>query len=120
MSKTLLVVDDSRFSRTTIRMFVQDQRPDWRILEAPSAEAAMEVAGAEEVDLFSVDFNMPGADGLTFAKAMRAIRPDAPIVLLTANVQASIQEASDALGVHCVHKPVTQASIQKMLEHFSC
>ena len=56
-------------------------------------------------------------DGVTLTAT---VVPDAPIVLLTANVQASIQEASDALGVHCVHKPVTQASIQKMLEHFSC
>lgn len=39
----LLIVDDSRTSRTLIRAMLAQVRPDWRTIEASSGDEALEL-----------------------------------------------------------------------------
>lgn len=114
----LLVVDDSKMSRMMIAKFVGQLRPAWRLLEAASGEEAWAMISENPPDLVSMDVNMPGVDGLQVASQIRIHYPDIKIALCTANVQESMRQSATRRGIHFVPKPITQQSINTMIELF--
>ena len=105
---TMLIVDDSRFARHMIRKFITHAFPDWTILEAGNGQEALEKTAKVAVDVMTIDFNMPGMDGLTLATALHTRYPAARITLLTANIQESVQQRAAATGVRFLAKPLTE------------
>ncbi len=118
MPKRMLIVDDSATSRLMIRTYVQRARPDWRFLEAASGAEAMDVVFREAVDVVSIDYTMPGMDGLTLARRIRAQVPEVRMVIFTANIQDYMKAESAELGAGLVIKPVTERSVAEMLRRF--
>lgn len=114
----LLVVDDSLTSRMLITRMIASLRPDWRIVEAASGDAALKMAEAEIPDFVSMDVNMPGMSGLEAAGRLRMKAPQTRIVMCTANVQESMRQSAEKAGVSFVAKPITPKSVAEMIEHF--
>lgn len=114
----LLIVDDSRTSRTLIRSMVLQVHPDWRTIEAECGENALTLAAQEQPDYVTMDVNMPGMSGLEAAGRLRMKYPDMRIVLFTANIQEAVRQAAEKAGVHFVSKPVTPKSVGQALEYF--
>ena len=110
-SKTLLIVDDSKLSRMMIRAIVQQAYPDWRIIEAESGADALAKVQGIDVDLMTLDFNMPGMNGLSLAEQLKQAFPLASVALLTANIQQSIHERAERLGIGFIQKPITEDKI---------
>ncbi len=117
-SPLFLVVDDSKMSRMMISRLVGDLRPDWRIIEAVSGPQALELIEQEPPTLISMDVNMPGMSGLETAGRIRLHHPDIRIVLCTANIQDAMRQAAEKIGIRFVAKPITQASIERMVALF--
>ena len=65
------------------------------------------------------DLNMPGMDGLELAQAIKSQQPDTRIALLTANVQDSIRERAEAMGVSFFRKPITEKVITEILDELA-
>ena len=114
----MLIVDDSATSRLMIRTYVLRARPDWDVVEAGGGAAAMEALFRAPVDVASIDYTMPGVDGLTLARRMRAQLPEVRMVIFTANVQDHMKTESAEVGAGLVNKPVTERSVAEMLGHF--
>ena len=110
-TQTLLIVDDSRLSRMMIKNFANEIQPDWNIIEAKDGDDALKVIEGESIDWMTVDYNMPGMDGITLIGHLRKGFPEAKIALLTANIQDSIKKRSSELGVEFIQKPITQDKI---------
>ncbi len=77
----ILVVDDDTRLRDLLRKYLMEN--GYRVTVADSAEAAKDYQRALEFDLVVLDRMMPGQDGLSFAREMRAVTP-VPILMLTA------------------------------------
>lgn len=116
--KTLLIVDDSAVSRMMIKAIVVDKHPEWTILEAENGQNALEAYQGNNIDFYSVDLNMPGMDGLELISQLQPENPDAVFALMTANIQEATHKKCDDLGIECIHKPVTEKSINQMMEIF--
>ncbi len=116
---TLLIVDDSKVSRMMIRGIVESRMPDWELVEAGSGEEALEKTATIDIDFFSLDLNMPGMDGLELIEKLREKHANTPKVLMTANTQEGISNRANELGASCIHKPITEESIDKMLAIFN-
>lgn len=116
-AKTLLIVDDSRISRMLIRNLMADLRPQWQISEVEDGHKALSAVQAQAPDFISMDMNMPGLNGLEAARQIRGSHPQVRIVLFTANIQNSVQEAAAQEGIFFVAKPVTGASVAKAVQH---
>lgn len=116
---TLLIVDDSRVSRMMIKARVQAVYPHWTMVEASNAQEAFDQVQSHAPDFISMDVNMPGLNGFDAAAQIRSTGSQARIVILTANIQQSSRDHAAELGLHFVSKPVTEASIQSMLAHFT-
>ena len=69
-----------------------------------------------EADVFLVDVSMPGIGGLEFARIVREKYPDRKVALITANIQDTMHQKAEDLGVGFIEKPPTQAMLQKWLE----
>jgi len=116
---SILIVDDSRVSRMMTAALIHEQRPSWEIVEAGNSDEALALIEQQPVDFFSIDFNMPGLNGLDLIKLVKSRCPNAKIVLFTANTQDSIQRKTNQLGAVCINKPITKQSINQILEFFS-
>ena len=115
-ARKVLIVDDSRFARLSLKRLISQMRPDWEVFEAESVDQALEVTRDIQPDFFSVDLNMPERDGFELVEALRADDPAARIVLVTANIQTATEDRAKDLAVPCVNKPVTEESVQELIE----
>jgi len=116
MAKTLLIVDDSRLSRMMIAAIVNEYGGDWSTVEAASADEALVQAKAYTINAVTLDMNMPGRSGLEVAPELKQIVGDIEIALVTANVQKSVKEQAENLGLSFISKPVTEEKIVAYLE----
>lgn len=115
MTRSVLIVDDSRLARMMVAGLIAERWPTSRMREAESAEQALVAAAQEAPDLIILDHSMPGEAGLDVVEKLQASAPRAAIALVTANIQnATRRRAADA-GCHFVAKPVTAEKIDKLL-----
>ncbi len=113
--RTVLVIDDSRVSRMFSRQYILALHPNWIVAEADTGEQALAVLDNIRADLALLDVNMPGMGGLATAELLRERHPQMRVCVVTANVQASMRERTEALGVEYFAKPITQQRIADIL-----
>ncbi|RYF92503.1 MAG: response regulator [Caulobacteraceae bacterium] len=115
MSKTVLIVDDSKLARIVVGKTISALQPEWKKVEAGNADDALAVIADGGVDLAILDFNMPGRNGLELAGEIRAAHPAMPIALATANVQDEIIAQARALDATFIPKPITEDGLKGFL-----
>jgi DNA-binding NtrC family response regulator len=120
VTRDLLIVDDDDALRRMLRELFQDA--GYRVWDASSAEAALERAREQELDVVLSDVNMPGKSGIELVGELRRVRVETPVVLMTAfaNV-ASAVEAMRAGAFDYITKPfendVVLLAVERALEH---
>lgn len=84
----VLVVDDSAATRARLAAYLAQW--GYKVLQAESGAAALEILGREAVDLVLSDWIMPGMDGLELCQKMRAQESAAYryVILLTTKSEA--------------------------------
>jgi chemotaxis protein CheC len=86
----ILVVDDSRLARVALRRALE--KAGHQVSEAADAETALQLVKEGGYDLVSSDVLMPGLDGRAFLDALAAQPSAPPVLIVTADVQASTRE----------------------------
>lgn len=107
MTKNVLIVDDSMVSRMMTKSIIANLHPNWTIYEASNGEGAIESCRQHAIDLITMDLNMPGISGLDAATQILEEHPGIKIVMLTANIQSSIQNKIQEQGLSFMAKPIT-------------
>ncbi|TZG28716.1 response regulator [Sphingomonas montanisoli] len=115
MSVTVLIVDDSKLARIVAAKALAELQPDWQKLEAGSGAQALEVLAGAHADIALIDFNMSEQDGLELARAIRAVRAEMPIAIITANIQDEIIAQAREIGAAFIAKPVTAEGLSPFL-----
>lgn len=112
---SMLIVDDSKLARMMIRRYANETFPDMEVIEVTNAEEALETSNNREFSVMTIDYNMPGMNGLDLIKKLKNTSPNARISLLTANVQDAIQKRSKDLEIAFIPKPITEEKITNFL-----
>jgi CheY-like chemotaxis protein len=82
--------------------------------EAGGGAAAIEAVEGADPDVVVMDYRMPGMDGLTAARRIRARRPSQIIVLYTAFIDEELERKASEAGVSlCVGKVEGLASLER-------
>lgn len=124
MDYRVLIVDDSKLARMALSKSVITLYPNWRLVEAQNADAAMALALAERIDIALIDYNMPGQnglsfmpgqDGLSFAADLLFLHPEMPMALISGNFQEDIVARTKALGLTFLEKPHWQDGLAVFL-----
>jgi DNA-binding NtrC family response regulator len=113
--RSILAVDDD----PTILDLLEDvlEEAGYDVEKADSVSRAVELAQGREFDVVLTDLRMPGQTGLELLDEFRAVRPDTPVVVMTAF--ASIDSAIAALRAGAfdfIAKPFTADAILVALE----
>ena len=110
----ILIVDDVAAVRLVIRKFL-DRLGYRRVSEAEDGIFALPLLQAGAFDLLITDYNMPGMDGLTLLRHLRADRRTAglPALMVTADTDRKIRIAAYAAGASAVMaKPFNPGGFQ--------
>jgi CheY-like chemotaxis protein len=115
MQNKALIVDDSKLARMVMVSAFRRLQPDWELVEATSAQEALDKISVGAIDLALVDFNMPGTDGLELLAKIRQSHPKMPVALVSANLQDEIIARTRELNAAFVPKPLTDDALGAFL-----
>jgi two-component system response regulator HydG len=117
---TILVVDDYEAHRELMRSALA--AAGFTVLTAASGEQALERINAGSVGLVLSDQQMPGMSGLDLLRALRELRPQLPVIMVTA--YGTVESAVDAMragAADFIQKPFTPEAlllvVRRVLDH---
>jgi NtrC-family two-component system response regulator AlgB len=111
----VLVVDDEKNIRATLAMCLEGV--GCSVTQAGSADVALAAAERAPFDLAFVDLRLGDQDGMAVLPRLLALRPELPIVVITA--YATIDTAVEAIkrgAVDYLPKPFTPAQIRHIVD----
>jgi DNA-binding response OmpR family regulator len=79
---TILIAEDDELQAELVRRYLE--REGYDTVSATDGTTALELARAAAPDLIVLDLMLPGTDGFSVCRALRAEGADMPIVMLTA------------------------------------
>ncbi len=95
MSKSLLIVDDSRTVRQIVRKMLSET--DLRMSEAEDGEEALTACKLSLPDAIIVDWNMPVLDGISFVRRLRAMPGGKAPSVIFCTTELSMDHITEAL-----------------------
>jgi signal transduction histidine kinase/CheY-like chemotaxis protein len=106
LGKRLLVVDDNATNRRILAL----QTTRWGLVacDTDEPEQALKMLLAEPFDLAIIDMHMPGMDGATLARRIRAAGHSLPLVLFSS---LGRREAVDSVFAATLAKPLRQSQL---------
>jgi CheY-like chemotaxis protein len=122
----ILVVDDEPDVEALFRQHFRRDLRDGRFAmefaqSAPAALQCISNAGAASLILILSDINMPGMSGLELLPKAKAVRPDVPIIMITAYGDAdtkrkALESGADALFTKPIDFGMLRSEIDSRVE----
>jgi CheY-like chemotaxis protein len=122
----ILVVDDEPDVEALFRQHFRRDLRDGRFAmefaqSAPAALQSISNAGAASLILILSDINMPGMSGLELLPKAKAVRPDVPIIMITAYGDAdtkrkALESGADALFTKPIDFGMLRSEIDSQVE----
>jgi two-component system, chemotaxis family, chemotaxis protein CheY len=118
MPQTVLVIDDSSTIREIIKIYLSGR--SFEFVEAESGDRGLQLARLMQVDLVIADVKMPGMDGLTFVRHLRADEKPhlrtVPVILLTGEKSEDLKSQGLEAGANAfVQKPVSSGRLKEVV-----
>ena len=103
----ILIVDNQRTVRRTLRSGLESLGEFFEILEATSGEEALLASSAERVDILITGVRLAGISGLELMQKLRKQQPDLKVILTAANPDEHLnQQALQARANALIPKPI--------------
>jgi DNA-binding NtrC family response regulator len=116
MAGHLLIVDDEISLRENLKTFLE--RNEYTVVTAGDGKEALDIIETQDFDAVLSDIRMPEIDGLELAKTLSGIRPDTPLILMTAF--GSVETAVEALHLGVtdyILKPIKFDDLLRKVTH---
>lgn len=103
--RTILIVDDEEKILKAIQRVLRNE--NYQIFAAQGGEEGLKLLEMREFDLVVSDQNMPGMEGVTFLKKVKAEYPQTLTIMLTGakDIQVAMQAINDAGVYKFIMKP---------------
>lgn len=92
----ILIVDDSTYARRVHRTILE--RVGHTVIEAATGHGAIESFSLEHPDVVLLDLSMEDIGGLEVLDTLRRLDPDARVIVVSADVQRTTEQAVMARG----------------------
>lgn len=112
----ILVIDDNAINLKLITATLKYAGS--RVSTAPDAERALELLRQATVDLILMDIELPGMDGLTFTRFLKATPTmcHIPIIAVTASAMKSDEDKALAAGcARFITKPIDTRALPRQI-----
>jgi len=111
MPQRILVIDDELDMLMLLRMIIEDNT-NYEVETTNNPSEALKLLTEKDYNLVISDLKMPGMDGIELFDELSEIRPDVPVIIMTA--YGSLETSEDAMkkGVaDFITKPFRKDSI---------
>lgn len=118
-NKTILVIEDNELNMKLVRSLLKMGKYD--VLEALDAETGIKLLHEKKPDLILMDIQLPGMDGLTATKIIKADpdMKDIPVVAFTSFAMDGDEKKAFKAGcVGYITKPLDTQNFLKTLKKF--
>ncbi|HLZ57511.1 MAG TPA: response regulator [Ktedonosporobacter sp.] len=114
--KTILVVDDDSDFRTCLVQILQEETP-YHVVFASDAFEALRLIGQLHCDLFLLDYQLPGIDGLDLYDLLRSTPGHEAVaaICISASSRLSKHELAKR-NLICLHKPLELDDLLKEIQ----
>lgn len=111
----LLVVDDETGVRQSLQLVFNKT---YNVIEACSADEAIQKTCGEKPDVILLDIMMPGTDGLAVLKQIKSVHPECQVIMLTGlNTARTAFVAKGTGAFDYVTKPFDVEELRMRVEH---
>jgi DNA-binding NtrC family response regulator len=119
MARTpILIVDNDLHTIQTLSATLKLELPDADIHTCDSSLASFERIRAVDYDLIISEINMPHQNGLGFLCAVRKLRAETPVLLMTRNREQTIAIQALAAGAYdLLSKPIHRSGLMVSVRH---
>jgi DNA-binding NtrC family response regulator len=111
MKPRILIIDDEVDMLMLLRMIIEDNT-DYDVETTNSSTEGIKLFREEDYDLVITDLKMPGLDGMDIFDEIKELKPEVPVIIITA--YGSMETSDEALrkGVaEFITKPFRKDSI---------
>ena len=117
----ILIVDDNEHVRFVLASALK-RVSDYTVVEAENSIEALERAREEPFDLLITDLRLPRMNGLALTSAFASLRPDKPVIWITAYGCRRVKRRGEKLRIHCcLDKPLEiheiRSAVREALAH---
>ncbi|WP_334164973.1 response regulator [Phenylobacterium sp.] len=111
-ARTVLVMDDDSAVREITAAMLAEL--GYRVLEAGSGGAALDILREQPVDILLADYAMPGMNGVEAARAAMELRPGTPVLFITG--YADLKALRDVGEDRIIQKPFRDDELARKVE----
>ena len=114
----ILIVDHSKVVRTVWNKMVADL--GHQSLTVSSAEEAIEVVNGQEVEFICASLSLPGDNGITFCRQVRALpkHHKTPFILLTSTQDKTLRQEAFEAGVTEIQEKMDKEQLEARLKQY--
>ncbi len=99
-AKKVLVVDDHFEVLDFLQSMLELSTQDYEVMTLPSAEEGLLELRHNDFDLLITDVRLPGMSGFDLVRRMKDIKPNIPVIMITAYSSEQGQQEAIDLGIH--------------------
>jgi two-component system nitrogen regulation response regulator NtrX len=116
MNKTILIVDDEESICVTLEGILTDE--GYEAVSAGSGEDALRIVDEEMPSLVLLDIWLPGVDGIEVLKAIKAVHPQIPVVMMSGHGTIETAVKATKLGAFdFIEKPLSLEKVILSVNH---
>ncbi len=82
MSRILIIEDEAAIRRVLVKILTEENK-GYEVFEAEDGQAGLEIIKKEDFDLVLCDIKMPKMDGVEVLEAVKKIKPEIPMVMIS-------------------------------------
>lgn len=82
MPRILIIEDEAAIRRVLVKILTEENK-DYEVFEAEDGLAGMEIIKKEDFDLVLCDIKMPKMDGVEVLEAVKKIKPEIPMIMIS-------------------------------------
>ena len=117
-NKMILIIDDHKNFRETLRSFIENQFKNVEIKEAVTGEEGVAIAISEKPDVSLIDVRLPGIDGIEAARQIKQHVPACQIITTSMFQQSSLQNLIAQKVIIFVNKDEIDSELIPLLHKF--
>ena len=115
MKSKIMVVDDDPGFRTTLVEILEEEGRN--VIAAEDGYQAIEMVSDREIALILMDIQMPGINGVEAFLAIKELRPDCVVAMMTGYAADSLAKQALAEGAMAIlQKPLSFEEIFEIIE----
>src|SRR5690606_34971653 len=114
----ILVIDDDEVDRLTLQRALRKSGVQFELSETGDALVALSLLKARPHDCIFLDYLLPGTDGLTVLKKLRAEGIKTPVVIITSqgDEEVAVQMMKSGASDYIIKDSIDAISIKKVIQ----